>query len=76
MAGVQGGPWIGRENPGNAVFGLRVVEGAVSVSHCVVVRTGLSSAHHGHSGRQPRIIERGGMRTNVIKDNSLKPPWQ
>ena len=30
---------------------------AVSVSHCVVVRTGLSGAHHGHSGRQLRRIE-------------------
>ena len=59
---------------------------AVSVSHCVVVRTGLSGAHHGHSGRQLRRIEgriesrgkyRGGeMQTNVIKDNWLKPPWQ
>ena len=54
MAGVRAGTWIGRENPRNAAFGLRR---AVSVSHCVVVRTGLSGAHHGHSGRQLRRIE-------------------
>ena len=67
------GAWIGRENPRNVVFGFRA--GAVSVSHCVVVRTGLSSAHPWPFPEGSAEKRAGGeMRTNqvIIQDNSCQ----